>query len=108
MGSQVCHLLATLCVALPLPLFALGGAYLTGEFCLRILSYSKSTIIMGPNLDMVVVSPDIVGISCEELGWHVNIDLLCLVRARRFASLVVTLWGYKADGHPCTHLCPLA
>jgi hypothetical protein len=30
------------------------------------------------------------------------------VRAHRFASSVVTLRGYKAGGHPCVNLHPLA
>jgi hypothetical protein len=38
----------------------------------------------------------IVGIMCEEWGRHVNMGLLCLVRVRRFASLVVTLRCYKS------------
>jgi hypothetical protein len=52
------------------------------------------------------------GTSCEELDKRVNMGLLCYftvhVRACRFASLVVTLHGYKTSGRPCTHLCPLA
>jgi hypothetical protein len=30
------------------------------------------------------------------------------IRACRFASSVVTPWGYKAGGRPCTNLSPLA
>jgi hypothetical protein len=32
---------------------------------------------MGPILDMITVSHDVVDTSCEELGWCVNICLLC-------------------------------
>jgi hypothetical protein len=45
-------------------------------------------------LDTVVISHAVVGASCEELGRHVNMGLLhpftVPVRARNFASLVVT------------------
>jgi hypothetical protein len=66
------------CVASSLTLFTQGCADLTGGFCLRTLSYFNPMIIMGPILDMVVVSHDVVGASCEELGWCVNTSLLCL------------------------------
>jgi hypothetical protein len=66
---------------------------------------------MGPILDTVAVSHDVVGTSCEELGWRVNMCLLhpftTHVRAHRFASSVVTPRGYKAGGRPCANLCPL-
>jgi hypothetical protein len=39
----VCQLIDTLCVALSLALFALGGADPTGGFCLRTLSIDRST-----------------------------------------------------------------
>jgi hypothetical protein len=65
-GPQVCQLLATLCVALSLALFALGGADPTGGFCLRNLSFSKPMAIMGPVLDTVVIFHDIEGMVCEE------------------------------------------
>jgi hypothetical protein len=68
MGPRVSQLLATLCVALSLALFALGGADPTCVFCLRTLSYSRPMEIVGPVLDTVVVSHAIVGASCEELG----------------------------------------
>jgi hypothetical protein len=42
----VCQLLATLCAALSLTLFALGGADLTGGFCLRTLSFGRPTTIV--------------------------------------------------------------
>jgi hypothetical protein len=57
-------------------------------------------------LDTVAISYDVEGESYEELGWHVNSFLLRLFTAPakpcRSASLVVTLWGYKAGGHSCT------
>jgi hypothetical protein len=76
MGSQVRQLLATLCVALSLTLFALGGADATGRFCLRTLSCSRLIAIMGLILDIVIVSRAVVGTSCEELGRRVNMGLL--------------------------------
>jgi hypothetical protein len=66
MGRQVYQLLATLCVALSLTLFALGIADSTGGFCLRTLSFSRPTTIMGPILDMVAVFHDVEGVICEE------------------------------------------
>jgi hypothetical protein len=99
MGSQVCQLLATLCVTLSHTLFALSGADLAGGFCLRTLSYSRSTVIVGPILDMVDVSHFVMGTLCKELGRRVNMGLLHLVRAQP--------WGYKAGNCPCAHLHPL-
>jgi hypothetical protein len=99
MGSQVRQLLATLCVTLSHTLFALGGADSTDGFCHRTLSYSRSTTIVGPILDTVDVSHFVMGTLCEELGRHVNMGLLHLVRAQP--------WGYKAGGYPCAHLHPL-
>jgi hypothetical protein len=94
--------LATLCIALSLALFSLGGVDPTGGFCLRTLSYSRPTAIMGPILNTVVVSHTIVGTSCEELRRRVNMGLLCLVRARLFASVVIPR-GYKRWWPPlCT------
>jgi hypothetical protein len=60
--------------------------------------------IMGPILDMVVVSHDVEGMSYEELGWHVNLSLLRLfivpARARRRSiKLAIT---------PTRNLRPLA
>jgi hypothetical protein len=49
-------LLATLCVALSLALFALGGANPAGGFYLRILSVGKPMLCVGIILDMVGVS----------------------------------------------------
>jgi hypothetical protein len=108
MGSWVHQLLATICVILSLTLFALGNADPVGEFCIRTLSYSRPMTIMEPILDTVIISRVVVGTSCEELRRRVNMGLLRLVRAHHFASSVVTQWGYKAGGRPCTHLCPLA
>jgi hypothetical protein len=111
MGSQALQLLATLYVALSLTLFAWGGADPTDGFCLRTLSCSWPTTIMGPVLDTVSISHTVVGTSREEMERHVNMGLLfpftMLVRARRFASSVLTLRGYKDGGRPCTHLHPL-
>jgi hypothetical protein len=94
MGPRMHQLVATLCVTLFLALFALGGFDPTDGFCLRTLSYCRPTIIMWLNLDMVTISHEVEGALCEELGWRVNSCLLCpfitSVRARRFASLVVT------------------
>jgi hypothetical protein len=77
-----------------------------------VVGYCRPTTIMGPILDTVVVSCDVVGTSCEELGWHVNMYLLCPfnvpIRVHCFASLIVTLRAYKAGGHPCANLRPLA
>jgi hypothetical protein len=68
MGPQLRQLLATLCVASSLALFTWGGADPTGGFCIRTLSYSRPMANMGPILDMVAVSHDLAGASCEELG----------------------------------------
>jgi hypothetical protein len=100
-GPRWCQLLAILCVTLSLAMFALAGADLASGFCLRILSLGRPTPIMGPVLDMVVVSYVVVaGEKCEESGRSVNMGLLCpllrLVRAYCFASSVVTPWGYKS------------
>jgi hypothetical protein len=59
MGPHVCQLLATLYVALSLALFALGGTD-------RTLSFSGPTIIVGPILDIVVVSKAVEGVICQE------------------------------------------
>jgi hypothetical protein len=104
MGPRKRQLLSTLYVAL----FALGGADSTGGFCLRTLSNSRPTTIVRHILDTVAISHTVDGTSCKELVRHVNLGLLRLVRAHRFASLVVTPQGYKAGGHPCAHLHPLA
>jgi hypothetical protein len=100
------QMLATLCVASSLALVALSSSDLTGMFCLGTLNIAGPLAIVGPNLDMVPVSHNVEGVSCEELGWHVN---SCLLRifiaptgAHRFASLIVTPQGYKAGGRSCT------
>jgi hypothetical protein len=98
-------MLSTLCVASCLSLFALAGSDPTGGFHLGTLSIAGPSLIMGPILDMVAISRDVEGTSCEEMGWHINSCLLHLfttpARALRFASSVVTLWGYKYGSHPC-------
>jgi hypothetical protein len=88
-----------------------GSADLTGEFCLGTMSYSRPAAIVGSIWDMIFVSHVvIVCTTCEEFGWHVNMGLLCLlpclVRAHRFASLVVTPQGNKSCGRPCAPLHP--
>jgi hypothetical protein len=112
MGSRVHQLLTTLYVASSLALFAWGGADPIGGFCLRILSYCRPTAIMGTILDIVVVSCDVAGKSCEQLGWRVNMCLMspftAPVRARCFASSVVISRGYKVGSCPCANLHPLA
>jgi hypothetical protein len=88
------QLLVTHCVASSLALFTRGGTDPTSEFCLQTLSYCRTMTIMGPILDTVVVSHDVVVASCEEWEWHINLCLLCpftvSIRAHRFASSVVT------------------
>jgi hypothetical protein len=111
MGPRKCQLLIIPCVAFSLTLFALGGADPTGEFCLRTLSFTGPSAIVGPILDTFTISHDVVSTLREELERHVNISLLlpftAPVRAHRFASLVLTPWGYKAGGRPCANLRPL-
>jgi hypothetical protein len=107
------QMLVTLCIASSLALVVLGDSDLIGGFHLRTLSVEHPSAIMGPILDMIVVSHDVEGVSCEELGWHVNSCLLghftAPARARRFASSVVTPRGYKAGGrsyvqHTSSHM----
>jgi hypothetical protein len=64
----MCQMLATLYVTLSLSLIALGGSNPTGGFHLGTLSVVGPLIIMGPVLDMVVVSCNVEGASCDELG----------------------------------------
>jgi hypothetical protein len=108
----MCQLLATLCVALSLTLFTLGGANPTDRFCLRTLSYCRPMAIVGPVLDTIAISYDVADTSCKKLGWLVNMCLLhpftAPVRACHFTSSVVTAWGYKAGGRPCVNLHPFA
>jgi hypothetical protein len=66
MGLQVCQLLATLCVALSLALFALGSVDLIGVFGLQTLSFSSPTVIVGPVLVMVAVFHNVEGVICKE------------------------------------------
>jgi hypothetical protein len=65
-GAQVCYLLATLYVALSFILSTLGCADPTGGFCLRTLSFSRPTAIVGPILDMVAISSVVQCMICEE------------------------------------------
>jgi hypothetical protein len=60
-------------VTLSLALFALGGVDPASGFCLRTLSFGRPTPIMGPILDTVVISCDLMGMMCEESGRRVNI-----------------------------------
>jgi hypothetical protein len=78
MGPWIRQLLTTLCVASPLALFARGGADLTAGFCLRTMSYHRPMAIVGPVLDTVAISHDVVGTSCDEWWWLINMCLLCL------------------------------
>jgi hypothetical protein len=76
MGSQARQLLVTLCVDLSLALFALDGTGPTSGFCLRTLSYSRPTTIVGHILDTIVISHVVVGMLYKELGRCVNMGLL--------------------------------
>jgi hypothetical protein len=102
MGPQMHQMLATLCVTLSLALVALGSSDPTGRFHLGTLSVAGFSANVGPILDTVAVSCGVEGTSCEELGWRINLCLLCLfiapARGRRFASLIVTPQGYKGGG----------
>jgi hypothetical protein len=101
MGSRVAPQLVTLCVALSLALFSLGGPDPGGWFFLRILRFGRPMAIVGPILDTVVISHAIVvGTMCVESGRPVNMGLLHLVRARCFASSVVTPQGNKSQKLP--------
>jgi hypothetical protein len=102
----MCQMLATLCVVLSLALFALGGFDPTGGFRLGTMSIAGPLAILGSVLDTVAISHDVNDTSCEELMWHVKSCLLHIftapARARRFASSIVTLRGYKVGKCPCT------
>jgi hypothetical protein len=60
------QMLVTICVALSLALVALGSSDTTSGFRLGTLSVAGPSTIVGPVLDMVVVSCDVEGTSCEE------------------------------------------
>jgi hypothetical protein len=93
----MCQLVATLCVALFLALFALGGSDPTSRVCLRTLSFAGPSTIMGPVWDTVVVPRGIVaGTKCEACILGLHYPLLPIVRAEPLTSSVVTLWGYKS------------
>jgi hypothetical protein len=83
-----------------------------GGFHLRTLSVASPSAIMGPILDTVVISHDVEGVSCEELGWHINSCLLCLfvvpTRAQHLASSVVTPRAIKLMAAPMRKLRHLA
>jgi hypothetical protein len=105
MGPRMHQMLATLCVTSSLALVALGGRDPTSGFHLETLSVAGPSAIARPILDTLVVSHDVEGTSCEELGWRVNSCLLHLFTMpagpHHFASSVVTSWGYNASGHSC-------
>jgi hypothetical protein len=98
-------MLATLCVTSSLALVALGGPDPTGGFHLGTLSVACPSAIVEPILNTVVISHDVEGVSCEDVGWCINSCLLRLFTvpagAHRFASLIVTPWGYKAGDRSC-------
>jgi hypothetical protein len=73
MGPWVCKLLATLCVALSLALFALGRADLVGGFFLRTLSFSRPMTSVRPILATVVVSHAVEGQICKESRRRVRV-----------------------------------
>jgi hypothetical protein len=102
----VLQMLATLCVTPSLALIALGSSNLTDMFHLGTLSVGRTLGNHGSHFGYDCHSRDVEGAPYEELGWHVNLCLLHLFTAPAwahcFASLVVTLWGYKAGGHSCT------
>jgi hypothetical protein len=68
MGPLMCQMLATLCVASSLTLFALGGSDPTGGFHLGTLRVAGPSAIMGPILDTIVVYHNVEGALYEELG----------------------------------------
>jgi hypothetical protein len=67
-------MLATLCVTSSLTLFALGGSYPIGGFCLGTSSFVGPLAIVGPIWDTISRSHAIAaGVMCEEWGRHVNL-----------------------------------
>jgi hypothetical protein len=82
LGLGYRQLLTILCITLSLALFSLGGADSASGFCLRTLSFSRPTTIVGPILDRVVVSHDVKGMTCDETGRHVSIynALYCILQ----------------------------
>jgi hypothetical protein len=84
--------MATLCVTLSLTLLALGSADPVGGFCLGTLSFGRPTTIVGPVLDTISISCDVIADTmCEVLGSRVNMGLLGLVRTPCSTSSVVIL-----------------
>jgi hypothetical protein len=106
MMSWVCQLLATLCVTLSLALFALCGADPTGRFCLRTLSSSRPTTIMGGHFGYGYRIPRcrghdkrVVGEVCK----HIQRPLLHSAKVHCLAALVVTPRDYENQRLPlCT------
>jgi hypothetical protein len=67
MGSRMCQMLDTLCVALSLTLVALGGSDPILRFWLGTLSVRGPSAIMGPIWDTIFVSHVVIaGVMCEE------------------------------------------
>jgi hypothetical protein len=111
-GPQMSQMRATLCVISSIALVALGGSDLTGGLCLGTLSVAGLSTIVGSILDMVVVSWDVEGTSCKELGWHINSCLLCLftalARAHCFAPRLLHHGAIKLAVTPAHKLHHLA
>jgi hypothetical protein len=64
----MCQMLATLFVTSSLTMVALGGSDPISEFRLETLSVAGPSAIVGHVLYTVVVSHDVEGVSCQELG----------------------------------------
>jgi hypothetical protein len=103
MGPRVCQLLVTLCVTLSLTLFALGDADLTSGFCLKTLSFSRPTTIVGPILDIVVISHAMEGPVHEELGAckHIRRTLMHYAKSHCLATSAGTPWAMRMNDGPC-------
>jgi hypothetical protein len=112
MGPRMRQMLATLCVASSFTLVALGGSVPTGGFHLGTLSVAGPSTIMGPILDTVVVSHDVEGTSCEELGGtqtHVYCTFLqCLQGPAALHPLLLHHGAIKLVVGPARNLRPLA
>jgi hypothetical protein len=106
------QILATLCVASSLALVALGGSVPTGGFHLRTISIAGPSTIMGHVLDTVVVSHDVEGTSCEELGGtqtHVYCTFLqCLQGPTALHPWLLHHGAIKLVVAPACNLRPLA
>jgi hypothetical protein len=101
-------MMGTLCVASSL---TLGGSDPTSGFHRRTLSIAGPLVIMGPILDMVVISRDVEGALCEESRWCINSCLLPLfIAPARAAALPPRLLHHgaiKLVVAPTHNLCPL-